>query len=130
VDPVVDTNVLVFDTFEGSEYHNEASSKLDSMDRWHLPSIVLHEPIWFFKVRKIQLSRARLKVEEYSTNEKTSLSQCTADDIRFASARMRNYQEYDDLVFLSVAKRLSLPLYTFDSELKQVAIRNSVRSVK
>ena len=130
MEAVIDTNVVVFDTFEDSEFHSEATTKLDSIARWHLPSMTIHELVWFFKARKIQLSRARLKVEEYLTNEKTVFSQCTADDIRFATARMRNYQEYNDLVILSVAKRLGLPLFTFDDELKQIAIQNSVKLVR
>ncbi len=130
MEAVIDTNVVVFDTFEDSEFHSEATSKLDSIDRWHLPSIIIHELVWFFKARKIQLSRARLKVEEYLTNEKTVFSQCTVDDIRFATTRMKNYQEYNDLVILSVAKRLGLPLFTFDDELKQIAIQNSVKLVR
>jgi len=100
---------------------------LDWMEKWHLPSIVFHELVWFFKARKIQLSRADLKVEEYLTNEKSSFSPCTADDIRFATTRMKDYSEYNDLVILSVAKRLGLPLFTFDEELKKIARKNSVR---
>jgi len=44
---VVDTNVLIFDTFEDSEFHIEAMKLLDSLKRWILPSIVFHEYVWF-----------------------------------------------------------------------------------
>lgn len=126
---VIDTNVLVFDTFEDSEFHGRAARTLDAMGKWHLPSIVFHELIWFFRTRKIRLTRARLKVEEYLTNEKTSFLPCSVDDIRFAVLRMTKHQEYNDLVILSAAKRLGLPLFTFDDELKQIAIRNYIRLV-
>ena len=127
---VLDTNVLIFDTFADSEFHLQAASTLDSMERWSLPGIVFHELIWFFKVRKIELSRARTKVEEYMANEKASFSPCTADDIRFAMTRMKEYSQYNDLIVLSTAKRLGLPLFTFDEELKKSAKENSVRVVK
>jgi len=64
------------------------------------------------------------------TNEKTSFSPCTADDIRFAATRMKGYEEYNDLIILSLAKRLDLPLFTFDGELKKMAVRNAVRLLK
>jgi predicted nucleic acid-binding protein len=127
---VLDTNVLIFDTFEDSEFHLQAASTLDSIERWTLPGIVFHELIWFFKVRKIEPSRTRTKVEEYIANEKASFSPCTADDVRFAVTRMKNYTEYNDLIVLSTAKRLGLPLFTFDEELKKSAKENSVRVVR
>ena len=123
---VVDTNVLIFDTFEDSELHRSATTKLDSLDKWHLTSIMFHELVWFFKGRGIQLARTRLKIEEYMTNEKTVFISCMPDDIRFAVTEIRNYRHYNDLVILSAAKRLGLPLFTFDDELKEIAVRYSV----
>jgi len=127
---VLDTNVLIFDTFEDSQFHLQAASTLDSLERWTLPDIVFHELIWFFKARKIELSRARTKVEEYVANEKASFSPCVADDIRFAVTRMEDYAQYNDLIVLSTAKRLGLALFTFDEELKKSAKDNSVRVVR
>lgn len=125
---VIDTNVLVFDTFEDSEFHAEASKGLDSIEKWHLPDIVFHELMWFFKSEDYELSRARFKVEEYLTHEKSVFSQCTTDDIRFAS-KVSNYSDYNDFVILSTAKRLQLPLFTFDGELRKKAVRHGVKTV-
>src|SRR5437867_3454179 len=48
----------------------------------------LFEPlVWLYRARGAEVSRARAKVEEYLTNEKTSFLPCAADDIRFASAK-------------------------------------------
>ena len=46
---VVDTNVLISDTFEDSEFHAEAAAGLDSIERWCIPGMALHELLWFFK---------------------------------------------------------------------------------
>lgn len=127
---VVDTNVLIFDTFEDSDFHEEASNGLDSLSKWNLPSIVFHELVWFFKSREIDRSRAKLKIEEFLTNEKTIFFQCTADDVRFSIARMNNYRNYNDYLILSVARRLELPLYTFDRELKKVTAKSGVKIYK
>jgi uncharacterized protein len=123
---VIDTNVLVFDTFEDSESHKAAASGLDSLHEWHIPSMVFHELVWFFKGRAIQVSRVNPKVEEYLRNEKTRFSPCTEDDLRFAAGHLKDYHEYNDLVILSVAKRLGMSLFTFDEGLKKSARRNAV----
>ena len=123
---VIDTSVLIFDTFEDSEFHSEAASGLDSIERWCIPGMAFHEFLWFFKGRDLPLSQARTKAEEYMTNEKSVFAPCTPDDIRFATRLMKRYHEYNDLVILSVAKRMGLPLFSFDEALKRLATKNSV----
>jgi predicted nucleic acid-binding protein len=127
---VVDTNVLIFDTFEDSEYHREASSGLESIERWLLPDIVFHEFVWFFRGENYPLSRAKLKVEEYLTNEKSLFSQGTPDDVRYALKVVSSYSDYNDAVILSMSKRLGFPLFTFDVELRKKAGRLGVQTVK
>jgi len=127
---IVDTNVLLFDTFEDSEHHEDAASGLDSLDGWGLPSMVFHELVWFFRDQKVKIPRATSKVNEYLTHEKTMFVPCTTDDVRFACSRMKSYKEHNDLVILSVADRLDLPLFSFDQELNAIAKRNSVEVVK
>ena len=123
---MIDTNVLVFDTFEDSELHAEAASGLDSIGKWCIPGMAFHEFLWFFKGRDLELSKARIKAEEYLTNEKSIFAPCTSDDIRFATRRMKSYREYNDLVILSVAERMRLPLFSFDEALKKMATKNSI----
>ncbi|MDA4130893.1 MAG: PIN domain-containing protein [Thaumarchaeota archaeon] len=126
---VIDTNVLIFDTFEDSEFHEQASDRLNSLEKWCLPDIVFHELMWFFESRAIELSKAKIKIEEYLTNEKSVFCGCTADDIRFVT-HLRNYHNYNDYLILSVAKRLELPLFSFDEELEKIARKNAVRVIK
>lgn len=126
---LIDTNVLIFDTFEDSEFHRQASDGLNSLTNWYLPDIVFHEMMWFFRSRTIDQLKARLKIEEYLTNEKCVFSSCTPDDIRFA-IDMKSYANYNDHLILSLAKRLELPLFTFDQELEKTAKKNAVRIVK
>lgn len=126
---VVDTNVLIFDTFEDSEFHEEASGGLDSIEKWHLLDIVFHEFMWFLKSEHYEVSRAALKIGEYLTHEKSVFSSSTADDILFAS-KVSRYSDYNDFVILSVAKRLEIPLFTFDGELKKKASKHGVKPLK
>jgi predicted nucleic acid-binding protein len=123
---VLDTNVLIFDTFEDSEFHSEAVRGLDSAGRWYIPSMVFDELLWFFKGRDFQLGNAKAKLEEYLTNEKSAFAACTIDDVQFATERMKTYREYNDLIILSVAGRLKLPLFSFDAGLRRMAVRNAI----
>jgi predicted nucleic acid-binding protein len=34
---------------EDSPMHEEAETLLDSLDVWHMPTVVIHELVWFFK---------------------------------------------------------------------------------
>ena len=127
---MIDTNVLIFDTFEDSEFHTQSSGGLNSLEKWYLPDIVFHELAWFFKSRGIEHSKAKVKIEEYLTNEKTVYSACAPDDIRFAVVDLKNYANYNDCLILSLAKRVELPLFSFDRELERTAKKHSVRILK
>jgi predicted nucleic acid-binding protein len=99
---------------------------LDSIGRWCIPDMALHEFLWFFKGRDLPLSHARTKAEEYLTNEKSAFAPCTPDDVGFATRLMKRYHEHNDLVILPVANRLGFPLFSFDEALEKLAAENSV----
>jgi len=40
---VIDTNILIYDLVEDSEFHKEAGELLDSLEEWLIPSLVIHE---------------------------------------------------------------------------------------
>ena len=126
---VIDTNVLVFDTFEDSQLHEEARDLLDSLEKWTLPSIVFHEYVWFMKGQKLDLDLTREKVTEYLTHTKSSPLPTQLDDILFSIERIRKHRDYNDLLILSAAKRTGHPLLTFDEGLKRHANRQGVRTL-
>jgi predicted nucleic acid-binding protein len=123
---VVDTNVLVFDTFEDSDSHREAVEALDALEGWVIPGIVFHEYVWFMKDQKMEAAETRIKVNEYLMDAKTRFRPVDADDIAFAVGNVRRLGEYNDLIILSSAKRLGLPLLTFDKGLAARAREFSV----
>lgn len=126
---VVDTNVLIFDTFEDSEFHIEAMKLLDSLKRWILPFIVFHEYVWFMKGEKLDLSFSREKVTEYLTHAKTNPVPIQVDDILFSIQRIKEYRDYNDFLILSAAKRMGHVLLTFDERLKKYANQHGVRTL-
>ena len=126
---VLDTNALVFDTFEDSQLHKIARSKLDSLERWYIPSIVFHEYVWFMKAEEIELDFAKRKLSEYLMNAKTHYCPMEPTDILFASREMDNYGQYNDLLIVSVSRRLDQPLLTFDNDLRKACRRLEVKTI-
>lgn len=118
---VVDTNVLVFDTFEDSDSHLEAVEALDALEEWVIPGIVFHEYVWFMKDRGVGVAETRTKVNEYLMDAKTRFRPIDADDVAFAVGNARKLGEYNDLLIVSSAKRLGTPLLTFDKGLARRA---------
>jgi uncharacterized protein len=123
----VDTNVLVFDTYEDSELHEQARKKLEEAEGWVLPAIVVHEYVWALRGLKAKLSFARDKVEEYLLSEKTTFSSDSQDDVLFATREATSFSRYNDYPILSHARRLGATLMTFDDDLKRDAQKVGVR---
>jgi hypothetical protein len=126
---VVDTNVLVFDTFADSALHAPARQRLDGLEHWYLPGIVLHEYVWALRGLHAALAFAREKVEEWLLAEKAAYSPETPDDILFATREAASYARYNDYLILSQAKRLGLPVLTFDRQLRTEARRQGIRAL-
>ena len=122
----MDTNVLVFDTYEDSELHEQARKKLEEAEGWVLPGIVIHEYIWALRGLKARLAFTRDKVEEYLLSQKASFSSDSQDDILFATREASSFSRYNDYLVLSHAKRLEARLLTFDVDLKRDAQRVGV----
>jgi len=117
----VDTNVLVFDTYEDSELHEQARKKLEEAEGWILPGIVVHEYVWALRGLKARLSFARDKVEEYLLSDKATFSSDSQDDVLFATRGGSSFSRYNDYLILSHARRLGVHLLTFDADLRRDA---------
>ncbi|MDG6903051.1 MAG: PIN domain-containing protein [Nitrososphaerota archaeon] len=119
--------MLVFDTYEDSELHEDAKRMLEGADSWVLPGIVVHEYVWALRGLKAGLSFAKEKVEEYVLSDKATFSTDTQDDILFATRETSSFSRYNDYLILSHAKRIGAPLLTFDADLKRDAKKVGVR---
>jgi predicted nucleic acid-binding protein len=130
---VVDTNVLVYDTFEDSLYHEAAARLLDSLDRWLIPLIVVYEYVWVLKGLNVEPAHVREKLLEYLTEEKCSLVREGADEVRWAISTVveegLSVARFNDKVVLSIAIRRNAPLATFDAKLRSQARRLGIQAV-
>jgi hypothetical protein len=123
---VVDTNVLIYDTFEDSVYHSEAKNLLDTLEQWILPVIVIHEYVWALKSLKISPSDVLYKVEEYLQHHKTKLIGESAKSIisalNIVVDENLTLSRYNDKVILSLALERGYNLATFDEKLRKQAV--------
>ncbi len=122
---VIDTNVLVYDTFEDSIYHEEAKKLLDSLDKWILPLLVVHEYVWVMKSLDVGIEDTIFKVEEYIQHHKTELTAEGPEDVLRGLESIRkerlSMSRYNDKVILSVAAKTGT-LATFDEKLRRQAM--------
>jgi len=122
---VIDTNVLIYDTFEDSIYHTEAKNLLDKLDEWIIPAIVVHEYVWVLKSLGIAVEDVLYKIDEYLTHHKTKLmresEKVVLSALNIIVKERINLSRYNDKVILSLAVEEGVPLATFDERLRKQA---------
>ncbi|AIY91044.1 PIN domain-containing protein [Geoglobus acetivorans] len=123
---VIDTNVLIYDTFEDSIYHSQAKDLLDELEQWYIPAIVVHEYVWVLKSLGISPDDVLYKVEEILNHHKFRLLESTEYDILSAlNVVVRenlSLSRYNDKVILSAAIRNRMGIATFDEKLRKQAL--------
>ena len=127
---LIDTNVLVYDTFEDSIYHEEAVKMLDKLDDWVIPLIVIYEYVWFLKGLKISTSDVYEKVLEYLEESKTTLVPEGYWEVKWSLLKLLREEislsRFNDKIILATAIRHELPLASFDKKLRRQAKKNGV----
>ncbi len=114
---VVDTNAVIYYVVEDSPMHEEAEALLDSLDVWHMPTVVIHELVWFFKKAApeegVGVLRALLEYEK-------AVIHCE-DAATLRGAVGAGLTPYNDAVLILTAKKLGIPLVTFDTRMAKKA---------
>ncbi|MEM4650472.1 MAG: PIN domain-containing protein [Pyrobaculum sp.] len=114
---VVDTNAIIYYVVEDSPMHVEAETLLDGLDVWHMPTVVIHELVWFFKKAAPEEGVGVLKaLLEY---EKAVIHCEDATTLRGAVGA--GLTHYNDAVVILTAKKLGIPLVTFDARMAKRA---------
>ncbi len=131
---LLDTNVLIYDTVEDSEYHDIATEIIDKAIQIFIPSIVVHEYIWIM-LRLLQLSTSliAIKLRDYLEDPRT-VNILESMDILLKSLKMleedkQSIREINDYIILSTAHIYNLVLATFDKKLRNIAISRNTKVV-
>lgn len=113
---VVDTNILVASLVESDVNHENAKSILNKLEKWYLPTIVVHEFVWFLKSQKLNIKL----ILPFILHEKSLITEVKREDIIFAVEKYaKKPSNYNDYLVASVALRLKKKLITFDEELEK-----------
>ncbi len=122
---VVDTSVLHAYLRREDPLHEAAEALLELLDAVVVPSIVLHELVWSMR-KKLGRVAAREAAERLLAIRGVTYEPVLETDIVFALADTRRYH---DLLVVSVASRLGLPLATLDHGMARLARRHGVELV-
>ncbi|QKR00734.1 PIN domain-containing protein [Metallosphaera tengchongensis] len=127
---LVDTNVIIFDLIEDSQFHREAEELLDTADTWVIPSIVIHELVWFLRANNIE------DLEHVSAYLEDPKAEVVCDDyevirktFEIMTRERLSLSRYNDVVILAHAILKRLPLATFDKRLSSLAKKYGITSV-
>ncbi len=127
---VIDTNVLIYDRIEDSIFHEEARKKLDELENWFIPSVVIEEFVFVLTQLNVNKNIIGKMVEEILTNKKAVIIPLEKIDVSnatsFILSEATSFKKFNDKLILSVAKRKNAPLFTFDSELKKEGKKHKI----
>ncbi len=130
---VIDTNILIYDLIEDSIYHKEASRVLDTLEVWIIPTIVIHEFIWFIKNINTGVNDPYVLILQYINNEKTIVKPVLSHHIRQALNIIHREKisltRYNDKLILSIALDEKIPIATFDRKLRNQAKRFKIEVI-
>jgi predicted nucleic acid-binding protein len=129
-----DTNVLIYDTVEDSEYHTIASEIIDKATQIHIPSIVIHEYIWvMLKLLQVPLNIVEIKLHEYLDDPRTVYMLESVDiltnALKMLAEDKQSVREVNDYIILSTVQKYDLILATFDEKLRKIAISRNMKVV-
>lgn len=132
MEALVDSNVYVYRAIEDSLHHARARELLEELSGWVVPVLVLHEVIW-----TLHELLGRGPTLEFVTrllrNAKLRVVPVLERDVRWAIAEIESEElslsRYNDKVVLAVARRLRVPLLSFDKQLLAQAAKRGVQVI-
>ena len=123
----VDTNVFVHAVFVDSERHEEARRLLVDLDSWAVPENVLFEIVWVVRRLGLSVGAAADLVGAIVGDPKARVVGHDVEDVTRALATLAkeglSLAHFNDKVIVLTARRLDLPLATFDAYLRRQAER-------
>ncbi|MDW8033841.1 MAG: PIN domain-containing protein [Nitrososphaerota archaeon] len=132
---LLDTNILVFDTIEDAEKHEDAAKLIDEAEVFYIPSIVIHEFIWIM-LRRIGADPdfVRRKITEYL--EEDPRSRYILEDPLVIENALKALKKdgrtpvfVNDYIIMITASNLGLALATYDKELAEIAQAYNVKTI-
>jgi len=126
---LIDSNVYVYNAIEDSEYHLKSREILDSLSKWFISTITFHEIIWTL-MELLDRNATLSYVKSLLSHRKIEIVLVEKRDILWSleniSRENISLARYNDKIILSLAKRLNVPLLSFDKQLLSQAARKGI----
>ena len=128
-----DTNVLIYETVEDSDHHEEACRILDECSEIFIPSLIIHEYFWVALRLGINIKIVLTKIEEYLDDPRTYYFIESLNVYRNAVNMLledgKDYREINDYIILAVAYDEKIVLATYDEDLRRAAMQRGVNVI-
>ena len=128
-----DTNVLIYETVEDSDHHEEVCRILDECSEIFIPSLIIHEYFWVALRLRINIKIVLTKIEEYLDDPRTYYFIESLNVYRNAVNMLledgKDYREINDYIILAVAYDEKIVLATYDEDLRRAAMQRGVNVI-
>lgn len=126
---VVDTNVLVYSTFQDTEFHKESVELIQNRDII-IPQIVVFEYVKVLSDLTNDTDFIRIKVIELENfkilHESLDVIQRGLQMLKDDNSSLKNINDY---IILSLTLSLNADLATYDKKLKKIAEKRNVKVI-
>lgn len=133
MEAIVDTNVLLGDYLEDSEFHERAKGILDSLNAWLVPSVVIEEFVYSLRQLGVSDNLIGRKAKELLEDERMNVVPIGRSDIAnsvdILESEKISFGRFNDKLILSVAVRRRRSLATFDRALKSECSKLKVSAI-
>ncbi|WP_373469183.1 PIN domain-containing protein [Acidianus infernus] len=125
----MDTNVLVYSTFEDSENHSKALEIVEKEDV-KIPQIVVYEFLWVLAKLTLNVYLIETKIKELREFEIICESPETIlNGIKMLKEDGKPLKMLNDYIILALAKELKGNLATYDERLRKTAEKHGVKTI-
>ena len=125
--------MLVYETIEDSQYHEEVVEKLSGISLVRIPSNVMVEFVLVLGKLGLSANFISRKVSDVLSEPGVKLEPLTPRDFSFAmnvlAGEKAGVARLNDKLLLAVAKRTGSPIYTYDRRLANQARRYGVKTL-
>ncbi len=133
MEAVIDTNVLIYEFIEDSEYHNKAKNILDTIDNIIIPEIVINEFVYVSSKLGVPFNIVKNKVLEIYNSYQIEVIEIQNDyiiNIINNSINVYEFKNFNDVIISYISRIKNIPLFTFDNNLKKYCTKNKIKLLK